>query len=137
MTLPLWIIAIITVAEVCLLLLVLLFFIRLKRSEDLLERLQANQEQVLRRIYANAELEQELVGSFTERQHQLATLNARLEERAATLQRLLEQAEGIARSPQFLREVILNSRKKGHTAAQIARSTGLSVDEVELILAGN
>lgn len=136
MTLPLWIIATITLAEVCLLLLVLVFFMRLRRSEDLLERLQANQEQVLQRIYANAELEQELVGSFTQRQHQLATLNARLEERAVTLQRLLEQAEGIARSPQFLREVILNSQRKGNSPAQIARATGLSVDEVELILAG-
>lgn len=137
MTLPLWIIAVITVAEVVLLLLVLVFFMRLRRSEDLLERLQANQEQVLQRIYANAELEQELVGSFTQRQNQLAALNAKLEERAGTLQRLLDQAEGIARSPQFLREVILNGHRKGKSTAQIARATGLSVDEVELILAGS
>lgn len=136
MTLPLWIIAIITVAEVVLLLLVLVFFLRLRRSEDLLERLQTNQEQVLQRIYANAELEQELVGSFTQRQNQLAALNAKLEERAVTLQRLLDQAEGITRSPQFLREVILNGHRQGKNNAQIARTTGLSVDEVELILAG-
>lgn len=135
MTLPLWIIIAITLAEVALLLLVLLFFLRLRRSEDLLERLQVNQEQVLQRIYANAELEQELVGSFTQRQEQLTILNAKLEDRAEYLRRLLEQAEGIVRSPQFLREIILNNHRKGKNTAQIARDTGLSLDEVELILA--
>lgn len=134
MTMPLWIIAVITIAEVALMLLVLFFFLRLKRSEDLLVRLQASQEKMLHRIYANAELEQELVGSFTQRQEQLSSLNSRLEERAEYLRRLLEQAEGIVRSPQFLREIILNNRRKGKDTAQIARDTGLSVDEVELIL---
>lgn len=135
MTLPLWIIAVITLAEVALLLLVLFFFLRLKRSEDLLVRLQASQEKMLSRIYANAELEQELVGSFTQRQEQLAMLNRKLEDRAEYLRRLLEQAEGIIRSPQFLREIILNNHRKGKNNAQIARDTGLSIDEVELILA--
>ena len=51
------------------------------------------------------------------------------------LRRLLEQAEGISRSPQFLREIILNGRRKGLSSRQIARNAGLSVDEVELILA--
>lgn len=135
MTLPLWIIIVITLAEVTLLLLVLLFFLRLRRSEDLLERLQANQEKLLQHIYANAELEKELVGSFTQRQEQLAILNSKLEDRAEYLRRLLEQAEGIVRSPQFLREIILNNHRKGKNNAQIARDTGLSLDEVELILA--
>ncbi len=49
----------------------------------------------------------------------------------------MEQAEGIARSPQFSREIILNGRRKGLTPRQIARNAGLSVDEVELILAQN
>ena len=47
------------------------------------------------------------------------------------------EAEGITRSPQFLREIILNGRKKGLTSQQIARKAGLSIDEVELILAQN
>ncbi len=47
------------------------------------------------------------------------------------------QAEGICRSPQFLRELILNGRRKGLSSRQIARNAGLSVDEVELILAQN
>lgn len=134
MTLPLWIIAVVTVAEAGLICLVFLFFLRLRRSEELLLRLQSNQEKVLDRIYANAELEQELVASFRQRQEQLTALNTRLEERIEILKRLLEQAEGISRSPQFLREIILNARAKGHTPTQIARSAGLTEDEVELIL---
>ena len=134
MTLPLWIIAIVTLAEAGLMVLVFIFFLRLKRSEDLLVRLQANQESVLERIWRNAELEQDLVHSFAERQEQLTMLNLRLEERIETIKRLLEQAEGISRSPQFLREVVLNGQRKGYSAAQIARAAGLTVDEVELII---
>lgn len=134
MTLPLWIIAIITLAETSLMVLVFVFFLRLRRSEDLLIRLQANQEKVLDRIWQNAELEQDLVDSFAQRQEQLTNLNMRLEERIEIIKKLLEQAEGISRSPQFLREVILNGQRKGRNAAQIARAAGLTVDEVELIM---
>ena len=123
-----------TLAECVMIILVLLFFSRLKRSEALIFRLQANQEDMLERMYRNAALEQELVESFAQRQEQLQVLNKKLEDRAATLQRLLEQAEGITRSPHFLREVILNNNRKGLSPAQIAQKTGLSEDEVELIL---
>ncbi|MEG1609942.1 MAG: hypothetical protein RR317_02025 [Bilophila sp.] len=135
MSLPLWIIAIVTVAESVLVALVFLFFLRLKRSEASLAQLQANQEQVLDRIYQNAALEQELVDTFSQRQEQLLALNQQLEERIDILRRLLDQAEGISRSPQFLREIIFNGRRKGQTPAQIARAAGLTVDEVEIILA--
>ena len=124
----------VTLAECVLIALVLLFFGRLKRSESLIFRLQANQEQMLERMYRNAALEQDLVASFAQRQEQLQALNQKLEDRAATLQRLLEQAEGITRSPHFLREVILNGHRKGLSMAQIAQRTGLAEDEVELIL---
>lgn len=135
MTLPLWIIAIVTMAESFLVALVFLFFLRLRRSEASLASLQANQEAVLDRIRQNTALEQELVDTFAQRQEQLIIVNAHLEERIETLRRLLDQAEGICRSPQFLRELILNGRRKGQTPAQIARTTGLTVDEVEIILA--
>jgi uncharacterized protein HemX len=134
MTLPVWIILLVTLAEVILVFLVLLFFGRLKRSEALISRMQANQEEVLERMSRNAELEHDLVASFSQRQEQLRILNQRLEERAVALQRLLDQAEGITRSPQFLREVILNGRRKGLSVAQIATNAGLAEDEVELIL---
>lgn len=124
----------VTAAELVLLILVLLFFLRLRRSEQILSSLQANQDDLLDRMLRNAELEQEMVATFAQRQEQLAQLNERMEDRIATLRRLLEQAEGITRSPHFLREVILNCRKKGQSVEQIARKTGLARDEIELIL---
>ena len=130
-----WMIVLFTLAEMALLGAVLFFFVRLKRSEALLTRLQANQEKLLLQLHQNAQLEQELVATFAQRQTELRTLDQRLEDRAETLRRLLEQAEGIVRSPQFLRELILNGRKKGLSPQKIALSAGLSVDEVELILA--
>ncbi len=134
MTLPLWIIAIITVAETVLILLVLLFFSRLRRSEALITRLQISQEKVLERIYHNAELEQDLVASFQHRQEQLQILNQKLEERVVMLQRLIEQADGVSRSPHFLREIIVNGQRRGLSVSEIAAQTGLAEDEVELIL---
>jgi DNA polymerase III psi subunit len=123
-----------TVAELALVALVLLFFLRLRRSEQILSTLQANQDDLLERMLRNAELEQEMVATFAQRQEQMVHLNALMEERIAVLRRLLEQAEGISRSPHFLREVILNCRKKGQSAEQIAKTTGLARDEIELIL---
>ena len=113
------------------------FYQRLKRSEQLRHTLQDNQQSLLGRIELNAKLEREVVGSFAQRQAELNDLNEKLEDRVVELRRLLEQAEGITRSPQFLREIILNGRKKGLTSQQIARKAGLSIDEVELILAQN
>lgn len=129
-----WAIILFTVAEMALLGAVLFFFTRLRRSESLMTMLQANQEQLLQRLQKNAELERDLVATFAQRQAELRILDQRLEERAAELRRLLEQAEGILRSPQFLRELILNGRKKGQSAEHIAKAAGLAVDEVELIL---
>lgn len=114
---------------------VLLFYLRLRRSEQLLNTLQGNQQGLLERIEMNARLEREIVATFAQRQAELRNLDEKLEERVQELRRLLSQAEGISRSPQFLREVILNGRRKGLSSRQIARNAGLSVDEVELILA--
>jgi uncharacterized protein HemX len=116
---------------------VLFFYYRLRKSESLMRMLQDNQTKLLARIETNARLEREVVESFSQRQIELEELNTKLEDRAQSLRRLLEQAEGITRSPQFLREIILNGRKKGLSAQQIARNAGLSVDEVRLILAQN
>ena len=114
---------------------VLLFYVRLRRSETLLNTLQDNQSSLLKRIEMNAQLEREIVATFAQRQAELRNLDEKLEEKAQELRRLLEQAEGITRSPQFLRELILNGRRKGLSSRQIAKNAGLSVDEVDLILA--
>lgn len=115
----------------------MVFYMRLRHSESLLNTLQDNQQSLLARIEMNARLEREIVATFAQRQAELRELDAKLEARANDLRRLLEQAEGITRSPQFLREIILNGRRKGLSSRQIARNAGLSVDEVELILAQN
>lgn len=115
----------------------MVFYVRLRHSESLLNTLQDNQQSLLARIEMNARLEREIVATFAQRQAELRELDAKLEARAKDLRRLLEQAEGITRSPQFLREIILNGRRKGLSSRQIARNAGLSVDEVELILAQN
>lgn len=114
---------------------VLVFYLRLRRSETLLNTLQGNQDSLLQRIEMNARLEREIVATFAQRQAELRNLDEKLEEKAQELRRLLEQAEGISRSPQFLRELILNGRRKGLSSRQIAKNAGLSVDEVDLILA--
>ena len=111
------------------------FYLRLRRSESLLNSLQDNQQSLLARIEMNARLEREIVATFAQRQAELRELDEKLSDRVTELKRLLEQAEGISRSPQFLREIILNGRRKGLSSRQIARNAGLSVDEVELILA--
>lgn len=116
---------------------VFVFYLRLRRSEALLNSLHGNQDSLLARIEMNARLEKEIVATFAQRQAELRNLDEKLEARALELRRLLEQAEGISRSPQFLRELILNGHRKGLTSRQIAKNAGLSVDEVDLILAQN
>ena len=116
---------------------VLFFYRRLRRSEAMLSTLQGNQENLLARIEMNARLEKEIVATFAQRQAELGSLDAKLEERAQELRRLLEQAEGISRSPQFLHKIIINGRRKSLFSRRIARNAGLSVDEVDLILAQN
>lgn len=125
----------VTVAELTLIILVLLFFVRLRRSEQILSALQSNQDDLMERMLRNTELEQEMVASFAQRQQELIQLNRVMEERILNLRKLVEQAEGITRSPHFLREIILNCRRKGQNVDEIVRRTGLARDEIELILA--
>lgn len=130
----LWFLILISVAELVLFVLLLRFFSRLRRSEDLLTRLRHGQESLLDKLQANAELERELMDSFAVRQSELTRLNRVLEERIGELTGLVEQAEAISRSPQFLRELIVAGKKKGRSPLQLAKATGLSLEEVDLIL---
>jgi hypothetical protein len=82
----------------------------------------------------NARLENEIIGTFTKRQEELTALEEKLHYRALEMRRLLEQAENFTKSPQFLRQTILSGFKRGQSAEALAQATGLSVDEVELIL---
>ncbi len=135
MQISFWIFGLVSLVELALFVLLLVFFARLRRSEELLLTLQQGQSKLMLSLAQNEELEKELVASFSQRQSELQALDQRLEERAAKLQKLLDQADKISRSPQFLREVILAGARRGKTPAQLAKGAGLSLDEVELILA--
>jgi len=125
---------IVSLTELMLLVVVLVFFLRLRRSEAILNTLQEKQATLLRKLHFNAELEQELVSTFEKRQEVLSILDERLQDRAADLEKLLKQAEQVSRSPRFLREVVLAGHRQGKPAQALAMSTGLSVDEIELIV---
>jgi uncharacterized protein HemX len=134
MQIPYWILAISTLLEVVLLSLAVLFFIKLKKSENLLQTLQDRQHDFLQRLDFNARLETELVNTFAQRQAELAALEEKLQNRAVEMRRLLEQAENFTKSPQFLRQTILSGFRRGQSVAALAQATGLSIDEIELIL---
>lgn len=123
-----------TLSELALLVIVVLFFLRLKKSEALLKHLQTKQEDFVNRLQFNAKLENELVSTFEQRQIELASLNEELEKREKKLNMLIERADEYAKSPQFMRNVILAGYKAGKSPAQLARKFDLSIEEVELII---
>ncbi len=129
-----WILAASTVMEILLIVLAIFFYSKLKKSELLVRSLQDRQDEFLQKLDMNARLEKEIIGTFTKRQEELTALEEKLHYRAVEMRRLLEQAENFTKSPQFLRQTILSGFKRGQSAEALAQSTGLSVDEVELIL---
>jgi hypothetical protein len=130
----LWILVASTLVETLLLVLAVFFFRKLKKSEALVRSLQDRQSEFLQRLDFNARLEKEIIGTFSQRQEELAALEEKLNHRAVEMRRLLEQAENFTKSPQFLRQTILSGFRRGQSAQALAQATGLSVDEVELIL---
>ena len=123
-----------TLTEVALLIAVAAFFVRLKKSETVLTRLQSQHETFVNKLTFSAQMEQEMIQTFSRRQEELAELDARLEERAAELKGLVEHAEAFCRSPRFLRQVILSGAEQGKKPEELAKTTGLSVEEIKLIL---
>lgn len=134
MQIPYWILIGSTLIEAFLLVLAGLFYVKFKKSEALLHTLQNRQQEFLQKLDFNARLEQEIVASFAKRQEELAALEEKLQNRAHEMRRLLEQAENFTKSPQFLRQTILSGFKRGQSVSALAQATGLSVDEVELII---
>lgn len=123
-----------TISEIVLLGVVIMFFLRLKKSETLLSGLQAKQEEFIKRLQFNTQLENELVATFEQRQNELATLNEEVEKRSAELQKLVNLANDYCKSPQFMREIIIKGHRAGKSPVQLAKSTGLSLEEIELII---
>jgi uncharacterized protein HemX len=129
-----WILAASTAVELLLMGLALVFFLKLRKSEALVRALQDKQQEFLQKLDLNARLEKEIVETFAKRQEELSVLEDKLHQRATEMRRLLEQAENFTKSPQFLRQTILSGFRRGQSAQALAQATGLSVDEVELIL---
>lgn len=139
MDFPTLLLVLVSMAELALLSVVVAFFQRLKRSEALVQNLQARQSELVRKLQLNAQLEQELVESFRRRQEELSRLDRLLAERTKQLDSLVKQAETFTQSPRFLRQVILTGHGEGKPIPALAKATGLSVDEVAIIInqAGN
>ncbi|QGY41004.1 hypothetical protein GM415_13000 [Pseudodesulfovibrio cashew] len=123
-----------TVSEIVLLCVVILFFLRLRKSESLLTALQLKQEEFIKRLQFNTQLENELVATFEQRQAGLVTLNEDLEKKSVELKKLVDLANDYCKSPQFMREIILNGHRAGKSTTAMAKATGLSIEEVELII---
>ena len=129
-----WIIIVLSAVELLLLGLVLVFFLKLRKSEILLSSLEKKQQAFVERLDFNSRLEKELVESFSTRQQELIKLEEKLDERAQELYRLLKQTETFCKSPQFLRQTILSGYKRGQSVQALSLATGMSKDEIELIL---
>ncbi|WP_022661890.1 hypothetical protein [Paucidesulfovibrio longus] len=123
-----------TILELLLLCVVVAFFMRLKKSEAIISTLQSRQEEFLNKLHFNAQLENELVRSFQQRQERLGELDRQLETQAQRLEKLLAKAREFSKSPSFLRQIILAGHKDGVAPQELARSTGLSLEEVQLII---
>lgn len=123
-----------SVTEIILLVAIIFFFLRLKKSEELVTQLQSKQQEFINKLHFNAQLETELMNTFEERQEELARLDMQLDQKTRKLKKILAQAEEFSRSPQFLRQIILTGHKEGKPVNRLAKATGLSIEEVELII---
>ncbi|NDV26976.1 potassium-transporting ATPase subunit C [Desulfovibrio sp. JC010] len=123
-----------SVTEIALLVAVIFFFLRLRKSEELVTQLQLKQEEFVKKLQFNTQLENEMMNTFAERQEELAQLDMMLDRKSKKLKKILSQAEEFSRSPQFLRQIILTGHKEGKPVSRLAKATGLSIEEVELII---
>ncbi|MGE4505559.1 MAG: hypothetical protein AB7D51_09445 [Desulfovibrionaceae bacterium] len=134
MTLSTLLLILLSLSELVLLAVVILFFVRLKRSEALLQRLMDSQADFMNKLRFSAQLEQEMIETFGKRQQHLVELDEVMERRAEELSRLVKQAEKFIESPALKRELILTGHRRGKGPLELAKATGLTLEEVELII---
>jgi len=120
--------------EVCLLFLVLFFFLRLKKSEKYISTLQKKQEEFIQKLSFSSELEKKMLETFTSRQKELTALNEELARKVSQLKQLISKAEKFTNSPLFVKQLILLGYKSGETPESLAKTFNLTVEEVELII---
>lgn len=129
-----WFLLLISFIEILLLIVIVVLFIKLRRSEDLIQQLKQNHSDLMQKLEFNAQLEKELVSSFNERQEALRELDQQLRSREQDLKKLLQEADNFAKSPKFARKVILDGHARGASTEALAKKTGLSIEEVEWII---
>lgn len=134
MNIPTLLLVLFSVTELILLGVVVVFFVRLKKTESLLQRLSDGQAEFANKLHFNAQLEQEMLENFAKRQKELVELDEVMEDRARQLSRLVKQAEKFTDSPALKREIILTGHRKGKGPLELAKATGLTLEEVELII---
>ncbi len=76
-----------SVTEIILLIAVIIFFMRLRKSEELVTKLQSKQQEFINKLHFNAQLENELMNTFEERQDELAKLDLLLDQKTKNLRR--------------------------------------------------
>jgi uncharacterized protein HemX len=123
-----------SITEIAILGVVVFFFTKLRKSEEALSRMQARNDEMLTKLRFSTQLENELVQSFENRLEQLSALEQAMQHREAELRELLQKAEKMTKSPAFLHAAVLTGYRDGKTKRQLAQESGLSVEEIELIL---
>ncbi len=134
MGISLWVLVISTFVELGLLVIIVVLFIRLRRSETLLRQLRHSQKELLEKLAFNAELEREIVRSFEDRQRELSILDSRLQQRIEEARELIKQIREFSSSPKVLKEIVVSGYRRGESKKSLARRTGLSLEEIEWIL---
>ncbi len=129
-----WFLLLISFIEIILLLVIVVLFVKLRRSENLIQQLKQNHNDLMEKLEFNAQLEKELVSSFNERQEALRELDQQLRQRENDLKKLLQEADNFTKSPQFARKIILDGHARGASKQSLAKKTGMSVEEVEWII---
>ena len=113
---------------------VFFLFFKVKKSQEFLLALREKQKEILDKLRFNEELEKQLIESFKLRQKELVYLDKKLKEKIEELKRLIKCAEDISSSPQLLKEAVLRGYRKGISVKELCKHTGLSEEEIELII---
>lgn len=129
-----WILITSSFLELILLVVVIVMFLRLKKSEALMIKLKQSQKDLMDKLSFNAQLEKEIVKSFEERQRELSILDSKLQAKIEEAKKILGELQKMSSSPKFLKEIIIKGYRKGESLQSLSNRTGLSIEEIEWIL---
>ncbi|MDE7469404.1 MAG: hypothetical protein K2M30_03855 [Desulfovibrionaceae bacterium] len=119
--------------EIALFFALVLFYKKVKTSENLVANLYKNQHTFLQMLNENSSFEQEFEKSFAQHIEHLRALDRETRKRIERLESLLSHADTFIQSPAVLRETILQGLRQGISKERLAHTTGISIQEVEII----